>query len=73
MLVYVAEELNPATLAVIDWLNSSGATVELSTARALSANGLDVIHRAVPLTPPPVRCSKRNGCRGCGALRLLRS
>jgi hypothetical protein len=56
--VHVTEEQNPATLAVIEWLNSSGATVELFTARALSANGLEVtqgLYLRDPETPETAR------------------
>jgi hypothetical protein len=39
----MTDEPDSLTTGVIDWLNSSGATVELFAARTLSANGLSVI------------------------------
>jgi hypothetical protein len=58
MLVRVTDQLDPLTTGVIDWLNSSGATVELFAARTLSMNGLDVIQGLYlrdPETPETAR------------------
>jgi hypothetical protein len=58
MLVSVTDEPASLTASVIDWLNSSGATVELFAARTLSARGLEVnqgLYLPDPETPETAR------------------